>query len=95
MSYMSELAAQKYRARIMILLGSFFATSNLIIPGMAWLILPYEWDFHIIEDYLGIIKINPFTSLGHPFVITRPCTLSLTPLSRAIIHADAAAASHQ
>lgn len=54
MSYLSELHGLKYRSRVMMSTGIFFSIASIILPSLAWAIIPHpRWNFKIVEDYFG------------------------------------------
>lgn len=58
MSYLSELHGLKHRARVLMSVGLFFSLANIILPGLAWTVLPQSWDFVLIEGVLGTYYHN-------------------------------------
>lgn len=63
MSYLSELHGLKHRARVLMSVGLFFSLANIILPGLAWTVLPQSWDFVILEGVLGTYYHNYILSL--------------------------------
>jgi hypothetical protein len=54
MSYLSELHGLKYRSRIMMSTGIFFSIASIILPSLAWAIIPHpQFNFKIVENYFG------------------------------------------
>lgn len=51
MTYISEITPLRFRSKVTILVGMSFSLSNIIIPSLAWLILPQDWDFEVIAEY--------------------------------------------
>lgn len=54
MSYLSEFHGVQYRSRVMISTGIFFSLAAIIMPGMAWIIIPQSWDLTIVEGWLEL-----------------------------------------
>ncbi|XP_050464735.1 synaptic vesicle glycoprotein 2C-like [Cataglyphis hispanica] len=66
-AYLGEFYAEKYRAKSICFLGFFFTFAWLILPGLAWIIipLPISFDFYGIRYnswrmFLGVISIPIF-----------------------------------
>ncbi|KAL0124803.1 hypothetical protein PUN28_006574 [Cardiocondyla obscurior] len=66
-SYLGEFHAEKYRAKSICYLGFFFTLAWLILPGLAWIIvpLPISFDFYGIRYnswrmFLGAISLPTF-----------------------------------
>lgn len=51
MTYASEITPTKYRSHVVILLGASFSLSNILIPGLAWIVLPNDWDWRITDNF--------------------------------------------
>lgn len=58
MSYLSELHGLKYRSRIMLSTGIFFSIGSIILPSLAWMIIPNR-----------IFNIN-LGNFGNVFILT-------------------------
>lgn len=60
MSYLSELHGLKYRSRVMLSVGIFFSVGSLILPTLAWIIIPNKiFNIVIVTDYIGkLISLN-------------------------------------
>lgn len=60
MSYLSELHGTKYRSRVMLSTGIFFSLGSVILPSLAWIIIPNKiFNIAIVTDYLGkLISVN-------------------------------------
>ncbi|CAH1176296.1 unnamed protein product [Phaedon cochleariae] len=69
-SHLSEFHSSKYRARVQIVRGIMLSSSNIILPLMAWGILPRKIDFspfgiidyHSWNIYLMICALPPIIS---------------------------------
>lgn len=67
MTYASEITPMKYRSRVVLMLGASFSLSNIIIPALAWLVLPRDWDWMLAENFgvyllfICMIRINLFS----------------------------------
>lgn len=51
-AYLGEFHNDKLRPKIVSGVATFVAFGNMYLPGMAWLILPYDWRWHL--DYLDL-----------------------------------------
>lgn len=45
MSYLSEFHSLQHRSRVMIVVGIFYSIANVILPSLAWIIIPQQWGF--------------------------------------------------
>nr|XP_022910461.1 synaptic vesicle glycoprotein 2B-like [Onthophagus taurus] len=61
---LSEFHAKQYRAKVMLILGIIYAVGNLILPLMAWLILPTNWKVIIVENKFELRPWNFFIILS-------------------------------
>uniref|UniRef100_A0A182P260 Major facilitator superfamily (MFS) profile domain-containing protein n=1 Tax=Anopheles epiroticus TaxID=199890 RepID=A0A182P260_9DIPT len=55
MAYLSEFHSLQHRSRVMIVLGVFYSAANMLLPALAWLIIPQSWNL-IIGD--GVLEIH-------------------------------------
>lgn len=51
MAYMSEMTPMKYRSLVVMLMGASFSLSNILLPGLAWLVLPNNWDWMLADIF--------------------------------------------
>lgn len=77
---LSEFHCAKYRARVLMLLGLVYSFANIMLPLLAWLILPrqmevtfanltlHSWNFFIIMCALPSL----FSSVAHSFLPESP-----------------------
>ncbi|KAM7346573.1 uncharacterized protein ACRADG_006449 [Cochliomyia hominivorax] len=49
MSYLTEFHGTQHRPRIMMLIGIMFSLAAVLLPVLALLILPNEWNFHLLN----------------------------------------------
>lgn len=49
MSYLTEFHGTQHRPRIMMLIGIMFQLAAILLPVLALLILPNEWNFSIFN----------------------------------------------
>lgn len=49
----SEFHSAKYRAKIVMGLGVMYSVAQLIIPGLAWLVIPHRMDYDFFNGYLS------------------------------------------
>lgn len=52
-TYITELHGIKYRPRVLMVLGMLQSLGTLILPMVAWLILPRDWDFVLFGKING------------------------------------------
>ncbi|CAH1982313.1 unnamed protein product [Acanthoscelides obtectus] len=48
-AHTTEFHSKKYRSKVQFIRGMSISFSNLLLPLFAWAILPYQWDFSILE----------------------------------------------
>uniref|UniRef100_A0A182N761 Major facilitator superfamily (MFS) profile domain-containing protein n=1 Tax=Anopheles dirus TaxID=7168 RepID=A0A182N761_9DIPT len=53
MAYLSEFHSLQHRSRVMIVLGVFYSAANMLLPALAWLIIPQSWNLVIGNGVLG------------------------------------------
>lgn len=78
----SEFHSAKYRAKIVMGLGVMYSVAQLIIPGLAWLVIPHRMDYDFFNGYLKLHSWNFFIlicavpsiicSIGHCFLPESP-----------------------
>jgi len=55
MSYISEFHGLKYRSRIMMSMGIFFSLANIMMPVLAWIVIPNPWfNFTVVKGYFDL-----------------------------------------
>ncbi|XP_059618169.1 synaptic vesicle glycoprotein 2A-like [Phlebotomus argentipes] len=50
MSYVAEMHGAKHRARIVLTVGTFFSIGNIILPCIAWAVLPRSWTVTFVAN---------------------------------------------
>ncbi|ETN67437.1 synaptic vesicle protein [Anopheles darlingi] len=78
MAYLSEFHSLEHRSRVMIVLGVFYSAANMLLPGMAWLIIPQSWDLDIGNGTFVIHSWQIFLAVSClPGVLSGTCVLFL------------------
>lgn len=55
MAYLSEFHSLQHRSRVMMMVGIFYSIANVLLPSLAWAIIPQsEWDFTLFDGKLAI-----------------------------------------
>lgn len=55
MAYLSEFHSLQHRSRVMMMVGIFYSIANVLLPSLAWAIIPQsEWDFLLFDGKLAI-----------------------------------------
>lgn len=55
MAYLSEFHSLQHRSRVMMMVGIFYSIANVLLPSLAWAIIPQsEWDFTLFDGRLAI-----------------------------------------
>lgn len=55
MAYLSEFHSLQHRSRVMMMVGIFYSIANVLLPSLAWAIIPQsEWDFSLFDGKLAI-----------------------------------------
>lgn len=71
MAYLSEFHSLQHRSRVMILVGIFYSIANVLLPSLAWIIIPQQWGFtllggkfeiHTWQIFLGVCCIPSLLS---------------------------------
>ena len=57
MSYTSEVMPTKYRSTVMLLLGSAFSLSNVLIPGIGMFVLPLEQSWKVTDGFSSVDRV--------------------------------------
>lgn len=52
-TYLTELHGAKHRPRVLMILGMVQSLATLILPVLAWLIFPQDWEFVLFESFNG------------------------------------------
>ncbi|XP_055847645.1 synaptic vesicle glycoprotein 2A-like [Episyrphus balteatus] len=63
MSYMTEFHGTKYRARVMMVIGMLFSIATLLLPILAWIILPNTWDYSLFNGLFVIHSWKVFLAV--------------------------------
>uniref|UniRef100_A0AAG5CTN4 Major facilitator superfamily (MFS) profile domain-containing protein n=1 Tax=Anopheles atroparvus TaxID=41427 RepID=A0AAG5CTN4_ANOAO len=64
MAYLSEFHSLQYRSRVMIVLGVFYSAGNMLLPALAWLIIPQSWNLVIGNGMLEIHSWQIFLAVS-------------------------------
>lgn len=59
-SYLSEFHCAKHRARIQMMLGIVFSAGTVLLPLLAWTILPLNLNFTWFGDAVGKFLLYTF-----------------------------------
>ncbi|CAG2062463.1 unnamed protein product, partial [Timema podura] len=51
-AYLAEFHGQSSRAKVMMCTGVFASSANVIIPGLAWIIIPQPWSWELFDGYI-------------------------------------------
>lgn len=55
MAYLSEFHSLQHRSRVMMTVGIFYSIANVLLPSLAWAIIPQAgWDFTLLDGKLAI-----------------------------------------
>ncbi|XP_043462191.1 synaptic vesicle glycoprotein 2B-like [Leptopilina heterotoma] len=54
MSYLAEIHSEIFRSRVYLWLGVAFSLGNIILPCLAWLIIPQTWRWNIFKYQLEL-----------------------------------------
>uniref|UniRef100_A0A1Q3FPY0 Putative synaptic vesicle protein sv2 n=1 Tax=Culex tarsalis TaxID=7177 RepID=A0A1Q3FPY0_CULTA len=55
MAYLSEFHSLQHRSRVMMMVGIFYSIANVLLPSLAWAIIPQSgWDFTLLDGKLAI-----------------------------------------
>ncbi|GJQ69487.1 hypothetical protein Trydic_g6593 [Trypoxylus dichotomus] len=78
----SEFHSAKYRAKVLMGLGVMYSFAQLIIPALAWSVIPQRMDYKFFDGYLKLHSWNIFIlicavpsiicSIGHSFIPESP-----------------------
>lgn len=52
-TYLTELHGPKYRPRVLMVLGMVQSLGTLILPILAWLVLPQDWEYVFFGSFNG------------------------------------------
>lgn len=64
LTFISEFHSLKYRTRIMVLSGFLYAIATIIIPAVAWLIIPLPWTVTFFGGYITYNSWRMFVTVG-------------------------------
>lgn len=64
MAYLSEFHSLQHRSRVMIVLGVFYSAANMLLPALAWLIIPQPWNLVIGNGLLEIHSWQIFLAVS-------------------------------
>ncbi|XP_047000063.1 synaptic vesicle glycoprotein 2B-like [Schistocerca americana] len=64
LTFISEFHSLKYRTRIMVLSGFLYAIATIIIPAVAWLIIPLPWSVTFFDGYITYNSWRMFVTVG-------------------------------
>lgn len=75
-AYLGEFHDNNYRPRVLSWAATFIALATIGLPGLAWLVLPMTWSFHV--PLLGI-QMRPWRLLvliyAMPSVVCATCLM--------------------
>ncbi|XP_022908745.2 synaptic vesicle glycoprotein 2C-like isoform X1 [Onthophagus taurus] len=79
-SVLSEYHSSQYRAQVVLLIGLVYAAGNMVVPLLAWLIIPLNWNVKFLNGTLKswnfFLMISSFpciiSSIGHFFIPENP-----------------------
>ncbi|XP_058059675.1 uncharacterized protein LOC131210441 [Anopheles bellator] len=78
MAYLSEFHSLQHRSRVMIVLGVFYSAANMLLPALAWIIIPQSWNLVIVNGFLEIHSWQIFLAVSClPGVLSGTCVLFL------------------
>ncbi|XP_055617260.1 synaptic vesicle glycoprotein 2C-like [Toxorhynchites rutilus septentrionalis] len=76
MAYLSEFHSLQHRSRVMILIGIFYSIGNVLLPSLAWIIIPQEWDFLLFGGKFAIHSWQIFLAVCcFPSLLSGACVL--------------------
>lgn len=52
-TYLTELHGPKNRPRVLMVLGMVQSLGTLMLPILAWLIFPRDWEFILFDSFNG------------------------------------------
>ncbi|XP_058457138.1 synaptic vesicle glycoprotein 2B-like [Malaya genurostris] len=78
MAYLSEFHSLQHRSRVMILIGIFYSIGNMLLPSLAWAIIPQQWDFRLLGDSFVIHSWQIFLAVCClPSLLSGTCVVFL------------------
>ncbi|XP_047000374.1 synaptic vesicle glycoprotein 2C-like [Schistocerca americana] len=63
-TFISEFHCAKYRTRVLMASGLFVALSTIVIPGIAWGIIPLPWSWSFFGGYVTYNSWRVFVAVG-------------------------------
>lgn len=64
MAYLSEFHSLQHRSRVMIVLGVFYSAANMLLPALAWLIIPQPWNLTLGDGVLELHSWQIFLAVS-------------------------------
>ncbi|XP_053680500.1 putative metabolite transport protein YwtG [Anopheles nili] len=64
MAYLSEFHSLQHRSRVMIVLGVFYSAANMLLPALAWLIIPQPWNLMVGDGLLELHSWQIFLAVS-------------------------------
>uniref|UniRef100_A0A182SPJ2 Major facilitator superfamily (MFS) profile domain-containing protein n=1 Tax=Anopheles maculatus TaxID=74869 RepID=A0A182SPJ2_9DIPT len=64
MAYLSEFHSLQHRSRVMIVLGVFYSAANMLLPALAWLIIPQSWNLVLGNGVLELHSWQIFLAVS-------------------------------
>lgn len=78
MAYLSEFHSLQHRSRVMMLVGIFYSIANVLLPTLAWAIIPQAWDFTLLGGKFAIHSWHIFLAVCCiPSLLSGICVLFL------------------
>ncbi|XP_058813071.1 synaptic vesicle glycoprotein 2B-like isoform X2 [Topomyia yanbarensis] len=78
MAYLSEFHSLQHRSRVMIVVGIFYSIGNVLLPSLAWAIIPQEWDFRLLGGSFVIHSWQIFLAVCClPSLLSGTCVIFL------------------
>ncbi|GLV32006.1 uncharacterized protein CBL_07765 [Carabus blaptoides fortunei] len=79
MSYLSEFHCTRYRSRVLVLTGMFLSTANVVLPMLAWWIIPMDITYSFFSGALPICALpSLLAAIGHTTLPESPKFLMST-----------------
>lgn len=77
MSYISELHASTIRSKVLVYVNSYCAIGNIILPLIAWGIIPNEWNITLFGTYS---EYNVYSTIFSTIILNNKLIYNLTEL---------------
>ncbi|XP_066993974.1 synaptic vesicle glycoprotein 2C isoform X2 [Anabrus simplex] len=63
MSYLAEFHGAQYRSRVIMSTGISVSVANILLPVIAWMLLPQPWSWDLFGGYIKYSSWNMFVAL--------------------------------